>query len=124
MTRLVLPLPPSVNHSHRQVMNGRRLLRIPSAATREFTAVAGWRAKAWMRETGWVPTKAQKVVLRYWIWWPDGRRRDAGNVEKVMTDALVGILVDDDRYVLPRAMDYAVDQHNPRVEVELEVMET
>ena len=123
MKRLILPLPPSVNHSHRQVVNGHRVMRVPTVSTKEFMTESGWRAVQWARQNQWQTVDGQKVVLRYWIFWPDKKKRDAGNVEKVMTDSLIGILFRDDRWVLPRAMDFSVDRKNPRVELELEVMD-
>ena len=121
--RLILPLPPSVNHSHHQVRKGNRLMKIPSRQTKDFTHEAGWLAKEWAQKTGWTKTVKTKLYLRYYIYWPDRRKRDAGNVEKVLSDSLKGILFDDDQYVLPQAMDFSVDRGNPRVEVELEVKE-
>ena len=118
--RLVLPIPPNKNHSHRQVDVSSRLRRIRSADTRQFVRDAQWLAIQWMRETGWrMPETGEKVILRYWVWWPDARRRDAGNLIDVLADALEGILYPDDRWLLPRAMDYAVDRDRPRVEVEV-----
>lgn len=96
-------------------------MRVPSRATKDFYTEAGWLARKWMADTGWKPTERTKLYLRYWIYWPDRRRRDAGNVEKVLTDSLKGILFDDDQYVLPQAMDYQVDRDKPRVEIELHV---
>jgi len=68
-----------------------------------------------------VPKPGRKVDLRYWVFWPDRRRRDAGNLLKVLLDSLEGILYVDDSAVLPRAMDYSVDREHPRVEVEVSV---
>lgn len=123
MKRLVLPLPPSVNHSHVNVRHGRRLMRIRSEATKRFMAEAGWLARKWAMESGWkVPEAGKKVILRMWMFWPDKRRRDQDNAIKLIQDALNGILWDDDRQVLPRVMDFSVDRENPRVEIEVEVV--
>lgn len=118
MSRLTLPIPPSVNASHRNV---RINLRIKTDAAKLFLTEAGWLAKQWARQTEWHPPDAGvKVILRYWVYWPDRRKRDADNLCKMLMDSLSGILYLDDRYVLPQAMDYAVDKNCPRVEVELE----
>lgn len=66
-----------------------------------------------------MPDHDDKVVLRYWVYWPDRRRRDPANLLKVLLDALEGVLYADDRTVLPRAMDYQVDRLDPRVEVDV-----
>lgn len=122
MTRLILPLPPSVNHSHKQWVNKGRIMRLPTDDTKSFYTEAGWLAEQWSNKNQWTLTQKQKVIMRYWCYWPDRRKRDAGNIEKVLSDSLKGILFDDDRYLLPRAMDYSIDKQNPRVEVEFEVM--
>ncbi|GEO26249.1 hypothetical protein AAC03nite_20340 [Alicyclobacillus acidoterrestris] len=123
MTRLILPLPPSVNHAYRNFTTKRgERKRVPTANAVRFKRDAGWLAKAWAQRTGWSKTERQKVIMRYWVYWPDGRKRDVDNLLKFLEDSLVGILVDDDRYLLPRAMDYEVDKQNPRLEIEIEIM--
>lgn len=95
-------------------------MRIRSDATNQFYTDAGWLAKQWMQQTGWTtPEEGRKVILRYWVFWPDGRRRDVDNTVKLLQDSLTGILYVDDRYVLPQAMDYSIDKEEPRLEVEL-----
>lgn len=76
-------------------------------------------AQVWRRDTGWTPTRGAKVVVDWWVWWPDGKTRDPSNLEKVMWDAFEGILYDNDKWVLPRCQDFDVDQENPRVELSL-----
>lgn len=48
---------------------------------------------------------------------------DTHNREKVLLDALEGVLYQDDRWVLVQEQDFTVDRENPRVEIELEVRE-
>ena len=120
MTRLTLPLPPSVNASHRNV---RVDLRIKTRAAQDYMVEAAWLAKIWAQKTGWtIPAKGQKVLMRTWTFWPDERRRDAHNTIKILADALEGVLYVDDRYVLMQEQDYTVDHDRPRVEIEVEVM--
>lgn len=121
MTRIILPLPPSVNASHRNV---RTNLRIKTQAASDYIMEAGWKAKLWARETGWtIPEKGHKVLMRTWTYWPDKRRRDTHNTIKILADALEGVLYTDDRYLLIQEQDYAIDVANPRVEIEIEMME-
>lgn len=121
MTRLVLPLPPSVNSAYRNISINRRV-RTP--ATQQYMNAAGWAATAWARKAGWtLSPKGQKVVLRLWYWWPDKARRDTHNREKVLLDALEGVLYEDDCNVLVQEQDYQIDRANPRVEIELELMQ-
>lgn len=121
----MLPLPPSDNHANRIGVDRRtgrpRIVARPE--TRAYKEQAGWLAVEWKGRVGWrTPPEGRKVVMRYWIFWGDARVHDPGNAVKVMADAVKGLLFPDDRTLLPRAMDYAIDRQNPRVEVELEVM--
>lgn len=119
--RLVLPLPPSVNRSHRNVTVQKRI-RTPETVA--YMRDAGWLAKAWAQQTHWcIPPPQKKVVMRVWYWWPNARRQDTHNRIKVLADALEGVLYEDDRCVLVQEQDYAVDRERPRVEIELEVSE-
>jgi crossover junction endodeoxyribonuclease RusA len=119
--RLVLPLPPSVNAAYRNVATNRR---IRTEETRSYFAEAGWIAKQWAQEAGWVvPEPGRKIVVRLWYAWPDRARRDAHNREKVLLDALEGVLYPDDRWVLVQEQDFFVDRERPRVEIEIEPLE-
>lgn len=123
-SRLILPLPPSVNHSHHNINRGGRLMKVKSAATKDFILEAGWATKIWMKKAKWIrPEWRVKVVLNIWIYWPDNRKRDSDNLMKILLDSLKGIAFEDDRQALPRIMDFAVDQKNPRLEIELRAME-
>lgn len=67
---------------------------------------------------GWIKAgKDEKVILEYTTFWPDARRRDVHNQEKLLMDGLEGILYEDDKMVLPRAVDFSIDRHNPRLEI-------
>ena len=124
MDKLVIPVAPSVNHAYRNFDNGNRRMRVPTKKTEQFKQEAGWIAKAWRAHTSWViPPEDQKIIVRMWVYWQNRSRRDADNLFKVTLDALTGILYLDDRMCLPRVMDFSVDRTNPRVELELEVME-
>ena len=122
--RLILPIPPSVNHSHKNIRRGNRLMRIRSEETQQYMDDAKWMAIDWRNRVKWrKPDAKSKIILRIWIYWADLRRRDADNLGKVLLDSLTGVLYEDDRQVLPRVMDMNVDRRNPRVEIELEIMD-
>lgn len=120
-TRLVLPLPPTLNHAYRNYTTpeGRRM-RVLSRSSLAFQAHAGWLAKIWVQKERWHPPEGKKIIVRIWYYWPDRRRRDQDNPQKLLLDAMTGILWSDDRWALPRVIDYAVDREKPRVEIELE----
>ena len=122
VTRLILPLPPSKNAAYNQANIGGRLRRLPSAATQRFNRDARVLAQNWAQNVSWTqPDAGEKVVMRFWIWWPDRRKRDPANMIDGLADALKGVLFPDDDILLPQAMDFAIDRENPRLEVELEV---
>ena len=60
------------------------------------------------------------VALIAHCYFPDKRKRDAGNYRKLITDALTGLAYDDDSQI---AEEYwsriGVDRSNPRIEVAL-----
>ncbi|MCL6445272.1 MAG: RusA family crossover junction endodeoxyribonuclease, partial [Alicyclobacillus sp.] len=98
--RLVLPLPPSVNHAYRIYVHpqtGQRMRVLTSQAQR-FRRDAAYLALRWRQVTGWqMPPPGTKVVLRLWYFWPSNRRMDTHNREKVLLDALEGVLYPEDR---------------------------
>lgn len=116
--KLVLPLPPSMNHSHHNLnMNG-RLVRVPSKAAKSWTRDCITICTDAINRCGWPTPCDCKTVVEYTIWWPDKRRRDPSNLEKVLLDGLEkGGVITDDRWFLPRCVDFAYDKANPRVEV-------
>lgn len=122
MQRLILPLPPSVNHAYRIYVHpqtGQRMRVLTSEAQR-FRRDAAYLALRWRQVTGWaMPQPGVKVVLRLWYYWPSRRRMDTHNREKVLLDALEGVLYPEDRWVLIQEMDFAVDRRHPRVEIEV-----
>lgn len=121
MTRLVLPLPPSVNHMYRNVTlpTGRRM-RVVNSDGKKWERDATLLAQAWAHRNEWhPPPDGEKVALRLWYWWPDRRRTDTHNRSKILCDALEGVLYPDDRWVLVQEQWFDVDKHNPRVEIEV-----
>lgn len=113
--KLTLPIVPSVNHCYRNVSVHRRIL---TKIGQEWREAALWKAKTEIRRQHWqLPPKGQKLIMEVWTYWPDNRRRDTHNAHKLLADALEGVVYIDDRYVLVRDMDYAVDKGNPRIEI-------
>ena len=116
--RLSLPIPPSMNHSHHNANINGRLVRVPSKAAKDWTRDCVAVCADAISRCGW-PTPCEcKLVVSYTIYWPDKRRRDPSNLEKVLLDGLEkGGVVVDDRWFLPRCEDFTVDRENPRVDV-------
>lgn len=60
------------------------------------------------------------VRLHARAYFPDARKRDAGNYRKLITDALTGIAYSDDSQLHSETWDFAgIDRQNPRIEVEV-----
>jgi len=114
----VATLPPSVNHSHRNYTTpaGRRR-RVPTARALSWTNEARWAAKQAMAAGGWTCPQGEPVVVEYFVWWPDRRRRDPSNLEKLMLDALADVAYDDDKWAIPRCVGFAYDKAAPRLVV-------
>lgn len=119
--RIVIPgNPPSVNHVYRNVAINRRITTADGQKWRQnVQAIA---AKA-ITLQGWEMSVEEKLVAEVMIYWPTRRKRDVENVGKLLWDALEGIVYENDRWLLPRYMDFAVDKHNPRVEIRFYRME-
>lgn len=112
-----LPIPPSVNHAYRRyTTKGGRRMNVLTKKAQEWIEDAQVIAIDAMNRSGWVRPEKIKVVVEYVVYWPDRRKRDPSNLEKLMLDAL-RVVTGDDQYVLPRAMDFDYDKSNPRVEV-------
>ena len=101
--KIVLSLPPSVNHAYHQRRGGGRFLT---------DEARGWKQEAVLKLrllhiTPYLPT--QKVVVEAFVQWPDNRRRDCDNLAKLTQDFIQESgLVADDRYLLWRVIDWMV----------------
>lgn len=111
---LVLSLPPSVNNWLFVTKRG-RLAKTEIAVV--WSRQAGWEARRWRKSAHWQPTVDQKIIADIWTYWPDCKIRDTHNLYKILFDALEGILYDNDRWVLARQRDFAVDFAHPRIEI-------
>jgi len=120
--RMVLPLPPSVNHAYRNALRDGRRMRLRTAEAERYSQDVAWIALAWAKRTGWVvPEAGRKIRMHLWYIWPSNRRMDTHNREKILLDALEGVLYCDDRWVLVQEEDFEVDRAHPRVELRLEL---
>lgn len=64
------------------------------------------------------PTYSRPVELTARAFFPDARKRDAGNYRKLITDALTGIAYTDDSLVHREVWERAgIDRTNPRIEL-------
>lgn len=122
---LSLPLPPSVNHSHRPARaiskTGKPYLRrVPTDETKAWRSEAYFNARRAVVCTNWQPIIRGKVVVELTYYWPDRRRRDTHNRIKEIMDLLqtAGIFADDCQ-ALARELDYLIDRKHPRVDLSI-----
>lgn len=111
-TALVLPWPCLCADNNRLawVYGHARLSREYREAKRQVTERAG----LWWRHP--LLTGPVTVVGRFWF--PDKRRRDAGNYRKLLTDALTGVCYVDDQQVHDERWQLvAIDRDAPRCEL-------
>ncbi|MEJ8548426.1 RusA family crossover junction endodeoxyribonuclease [Brevibacillus borstelensis] len=119
--RIVIPgNPPSINHVYRNVAINRRITTADGQKWRQNVQAIAARVIA---TQGWKTSTEEKLVAEVMIYWPTKRKRDVENVGKLLWDALEGIVYENDRWLLPRYMDFTVDKHNPRVEIRFYRME-
>lgn len=117
---LTLPLPMSVNHCYFTARNGQRILK--KEAKEWITRVQQITAEEVSRQQ-WTPASSQKVVVEIMTYWKDNRRHDVHNGCKITMDAIEKLVYDDDKWVLPRYIDFTVDKGNPRIELSIYLKE-
>lgn len=94
---------PSVNHIYVRMRNGRQRLSEPAQNLMDRWAAL---AKMWVKDNNW-EIADEKVVIEMTAHFPnDNRKRDTHNAFKLMLDALEDIIYTNDRYALPRTMDF------------------
>ena len=113
--RITLPSVPTVNKLYFNC-HGRRAMT--SQGKKWKAEVMTWANLQKIRQH-WKLIEREKVVMEVTNFWPDNRKRDSSNTLKILEDSFTGILYDDDRWVLPRIMDFHVDRDNPRCEVRI-----
>lgn len=122
--RLVLPIPPSLNHAYQNRMVRGRRIRVLSRDAEIFKRDVQLLAIEWKNKTGWtIPDEDRKIIVDAWFYWPSMVDHDANNRWKVLFDALEGILYHNDSMVMERVQDIALDRDNPRLELEFSVGE-
>lgn len=128
--RLVIPgTAPSVNHMYEnrtqpyRDKHGRprmRRIKVLSQRAEQYQALAVSTANLWRNKVGWQTPKG-KVIVNLWYYWPDNAKRDTHNTLKLLLDCLEAAnIYENDRYALPRIMDFEVDRKNPRIEIEIQ----
>lgn len=112
---ITIPPVPSVNNLYFNC-HGRRAM---TSQGRDYKTRLGALAIYERQKQSWPLVVGKKIVMELRVFWADRRRRDTDNIIKVIQDSFTGVLYDDDRWVLPRIMDWDLDITHPRVEVKI-----
>ncbi len=119
MMHLTAPLPPTTNNAYANV--GRR--RVKTAAARAYARRVGLIAWAEAKAARLAPGPADWLAVEARVWFPDRRRRDVANCEKLLVDAICAVLgVDDSRVAVNDFRLGGYDPVRPRVEVTVRVL--
>src|SRR5262244_3347850 len=116
--RLVLPLPPSINHQYATVQ-GRRVL---SRAGREFKSLVAEEVENWLDKYPYVDValfQQHYLALTIMFYFRAALRRDLDGGLKIAQDALCEALGVNDNLVIEIHLSKRVDRHCPRIEVHL-----
>jgi crossover junction endodeoxyribonuclease RusA len=110
---MILPLPPSINHMYANAYIKGRSIKVYTQQANAWRQQALYLIKPHIKRT-----IDEKIIIELYYYFPDARRRDTHNTLKILCDVLEEAgLVTDDRYLLPRVMDYEIDRQNPRIEI-------
>jgi crossover junction endodeoxyribonuclease RusA len=116
--RLVLPLPPSINHQYATVQ-GRRVL---ARSGREFKALVAEEMESWLDEHPLFDValfQRHYLALTITFYFASVLRRDLDGGLKIAQDALCEALGVNDNLVIEIHLRKRVDRHCPRIEVHL-----
>lgn len=114
---LTFPLVPSVNHMYQTGPTGIRMMM--DTAKVLFLKTQDYIDSEIIKQD-WQPLYKTLVVADMWFYYPDNLRRDSHNMFKFLFDTMNGIILDDDRNILPRVQDIIVDPNTtPRIDVHM-----
>lgn len=119
MKPLTLPWAAVIHDNH-------RFIAIRMGKKARLSASPEYREKKEVAETllcaQWhhAPKLEGDLMLHAKCFFPDRRKRDAGNYRKLVTDCLSGIAYTDDSQLVSETWEkVAIDRENPRIEIEL-----
>lgn len=116
--RLVLPVPPSINHQYATVQ-GRRVL---SRSGREFKAFVAEQVESWLDDHPHFDAalfQRHYLALTITFYFASVLRRDLDGGLKIAQDALCEALGVNDNLVIEIRLSKRVDRHCPRIDVHL-----
>ena len=104
--------PMSVNHMYGSKKNGGRFLKKEGKQWKENIALEC------LSKFGRVNSR-EPIIVQIIYFFPDNHRRDVTNYDKVLLDALSGVLYVDDSQIQCAALHKFVDKKNPRTIIRL-----
>lgn len=118
--KISIPLPPSINHAY-YYHNNRK---IRTTKTKQYDAQVQQLAIQAMKEQGLeMFADNTKIRMDMWFYFPDARKRDTHNTFKIPMDAMEGIVYVNDYWILPNIVDFGIDRINPRLDLQLYIIE-
>ncbi len=114
--KFCLPPVPSLNNVYRNVRINCRIITSEGKAWQERAQGIASRAA---HNQHWILSKNEKLVMELTFFWPDARKRDCDNSLKLLGDTLEGILYENDKWLLPRVLDFSIDRESPRVQIHI-----
>lgn len=119
---LILKLPPSVNHMYVNAKIRGRNIRVLRKHANDWFNEALEKTRQYIIDEKW-ETKSQKTVLEIYLYYPDFKLRDSHNMLKILLDVLErGQIYTNDKFALPRIMDFTLDKSHPRIEIYFSVL--
>lgn len=117
--RLIIALPPTTNHAY-ATFKGRRILSADGRSYKKDTALFVRYAAA---QAGWQYAEGKRLAVSLYLHFPDKRRCDIANREKLAIDSIAEALGFDDTVIDDlRIVRGDMDKAAPRCEVELRML--
>jgi crossover junction endodeoxyribonuclease RusA len=114
---LILKLPPSVNHMYVNAKIRGRNIRVMKKHAHDWFSESLEKTLQYISETGWQKTD-QKTIVEIFFYYPNYKLRDSHNTLKILLDVLErGGIYTNDKFALPRVMDFTLDRSYPRIEI-------
>lgn len=119
---LILKLPPSVNHMYVNAKIRGRNIRVLRKHANDWFNESLEKTRQYIIDEKW-EMKSQKIILEIYLYYPNLKTRDSHNMLKILLDALErGGIYSNDKFALPRIMDFTLDKSNPRIEIFFSVL--
>lgn len=92
-------------------------MKILTPKARQWIVDNSPKIRKWIEENEWSIVN-EKLIVYLWFYYKDKRTRDCHNYFKMLFDQLEedGIVIND-KFIIPRVVDYNVDKLNPRIEM-------